>query len=246
MGVILTEEQKKSPLMKYYERDIKQVPPALFEQIMGGSWNDEDALLFKDVNRLFEEGYLPGEFGVFHLPSGGISIANCTPMPGVTPEMFDWWFAWHGLDPLRYTIWDKDDHYYCKTRNPEIALNDSLSMRERLWNTTHDVKETMIEGAPMAEIVISFLPPEKMGFDPEKLAAFDGTIVCGPNMVHFLRPVEGGCELRTRFWFEDPDGPSDEMFAKALLIHSIKEFTHLAEILPEIYEEYKDNFTVGL
>lgn len=30
---------------------------------------------------------------------------------------------------------------------------------------------------------------------------------------------------------------------KALLMHNIKEFTHLASILPEVYGEFKDKFT---
>lgn len=240
--VIWTEEQKKSPLYKYYKREITPVLPEVFQQIMTGTFDDSKVLLFKDKDKLFDSGYLPGEFGVFRLPGGGYSVANKTDMPGVTPEMFDWWFAWHGLDPMRYTIWDKEDHYYCKTRNPEIALNEKLSMKERYWHTTHDVKESMMEGAPVTELVLHFLPPEEMGFDKEKLAAFDGTIVCTPGMVHFLRPTGQGSELRTRFWFDDPSIPFDEMAARALLVHNVKEYTHLAKILPELYEEFKDRF----
>lgn len=242
MGVILTEEQKKSPLMKYFERDIAPVPEDLAEQILRGSFDDSEALLSEDKDKLFDEGYLPGEFGVFHLPNGGFCVANCTQMPGVTPEMFDWWFAWHGLDPMRYAIWDKDDHYYCLTRNPEIALDASRPMRERYWHTTHDVKESLMDNTPIADVVLHFLPPEEFGFSAEKLADFDGTIVCTPGMAHFVRPVEGGSELRTRFWLENPDIPADEMFCRALLYHNVKEYTHLAEILPEVYAEYKDRF----
>ncbi len=28
-------------------------------------------------------------------------IANLVYMPGVTVDMFDWWFAWHGLGEFR-------------------------------------------------------------------------------------------------------------------------------------------------
>lgn len=108
------------------------------------------------------------------MPSGGYEVANCTQMPGVTPEMFDWWFAWHGLDPMRYIIWNKDEHYYCKTRNPEIALNEKLTMKERYWHTTHDVKESMLKDAPVVDLILNFLPPEEMGFDPEKLKSLPG------------------------------------------------------------------------
>lgn len=240
--VNLTEEQKKSPLYKYYEREIAPVPDDLAKQIMTGEFDDTAVLRFEDKDKLFDEGYLPGEFGVFRLPGGGFSVANKTDMPGVTPEMFDWWFAWHGLDPMRYIIWDADDHYYCKTRNQEIALDGSLSLRERYWHTTHDVKETLLDGTPVADVVLHFLPPEEFGFSKEKLESFAGTIVCTAGMAHFLRPTENGSELRTRFWLDNPDIPCDEMFARALLMHNVKEFTHLAKILPEVYAEFKDQF----
>ena len=29
------------------------------------------------------------------MPNGTGFLANRTEMPGVTPEMFEWWFAWH-------------------------------------------------------------------------------------------------------------------------------------------------------
>ena len=77
---------------------------------------------------LFDDGYLPGEFGMYALPDGGTMIANLTDMPGVTPEMFDWWFAWHGLDSFRYTIWDKDDHYYCQSLSVEQNLEPRGSL----------------------------------------------------------------------------------------------------------------------
>ena len=37
-----------------------------------------------------------------------------------------------------------------------------------------------------------------------------------------------------------------EMMGRSMLMHNVKEFTHLAEILPDLYNEFKDNFTVGL
>lgn len=240
--VPVTEEQKKSPLYAYYEMDIDPVPPELLGRIMTEKFNDGDVLLFEDKDKLFDDGYLPGEFGVFKLPGGGYSIANLTKMPGVTPDMFDWWFAWHGLDPLRYAIWDKEDHYHALTRNPEIALDTSLSMKERYWHTTHDVKESLMGEDEPKTAELTFLPPVEYGFNAEKYAAFDGTIVCTRGMCHFLRPTEEGSELRTRFWFDMPGFP--EMAARAFLAHNVKEFTHLAKILPELYGKYKDKFEV--
>lgn len=238
--VPVTEEQKKSPLYAYYELEPEPVPPELLERIMTETFDDGDVLLFENKNQLFDDGYLPGEFGVFRLPEGGYSIANLTQMPGVTPDMFDWWFAWHGLDPLRYTIWDRDDHYRALTRNPEIALDASRPMRERYWHTTHDVTESLMGEDEPQTAALTFLPPVEYGFDAERYAAFDGTIVCTRGMCHFLRPVGGGSELRTRFWFDIPG--FTEMAARAFLAHNVKEFTHLARILPELYGKYKDRF----
>ena len=257
MAVPVTQEEMRSPLYEYYQLDIAPTPPEKAAQIMAGNFDPAGALHPRDMNRLFDEGYLPGEFGWWSLEDGGMVLANLTPMPGVKPEMFDWWFAWHGLASMRYKIWDKDDHYYCQTRNPEVALNDSLSMKERYWNTTHDIKEAMLDGQEPVDVCLTFVPPATVGYDSEKLKDFQGTIVCtaGPVMMsHFVRPVEGGSELRTRFWFgyqwvngkivRVPEFTPTDMAVKALLMHNVKEFTHLAEILPSLYEKYHNDFQV--
>ena len=97
-----------------------------------------------------------------------------------------------------------------------------------------------------------------MGFDTSKIGTDAcSTIVCanGPTiMCHFVRPIEGGVELRTRFWMGWtvrnrkaykvlPDGmrmPEEPL--RALNLHNIKEFTNLAALLPRIFPEEKDNF----
>lgn len=257
MLVPLTEEEKKSPLYKYFERDMVEPDPKRYAEV-AEPMDPSLALVPEEMNKLFDEGYLPGEKGFCQLPNGTATLANLTPMPGVTVEMFDWWFAWHGLEPMRYKIWNHNEHYYCLTQNPEISKNENLSMKERYWNTVHEVHEDT--GLGKEVIFINFRNPADVGFDPEKLKDFKGTIVCAGNeknpvfMCHFLRPVEGGCELRTRFWMGYsiingkptkvvPDGEQfPVMAARGLLMHNIKEFTNLAAILPELYAEYKDKF----
>ena len=255
--VPITEEEKNGPLYKYFIRDMVDADPSVYAQC-------EEPLAPEllhspfEMNRLFDPGYLPSEIGYGVLPDGGAVLENLVDMPGVTPEMFDFWFAWHPLDPMRYKIWNRDQHYYCMTMNPEIANNKSLSYRERLWNTTHDIWEDCNMGKQ--HIHISFRNPVDIGFDPEKFASFGGTIVCSGNemggmMVHFLRPTERGSELRTRFWMGYgiidgkpkkliPDGaPPFPLFpVKALLLHNIKEFNNLAAILPEVYAEFHEEF----
>ena len=255
--VPVTPEEMKSPLYKYFIRDMVAPAQSRYDEVEAPV-EPSLALAAQELNRLFDPGYLPMEKGYCQLQDGTAVLANLTPMPGVTPEMFDWWFAWHGVAPLRYKIWDHDDHYYCQTQNLDKALNSSLSMKERYWDTIHDIEEDC--GMGPEKIQIHFRNPVDIGFDPQKLAEFDGTIVCSGDeyaptiMVHFIRPVDGGCELRTRFWMGSgvvngkpvkliPDGVQFPLQpVKALLMHNIKEFTNLAAILPEVYAEFKDKF----
>lgn len=252
----ITEEDKKKSYYKYYEKDMEPVDPALYEKAAAARLTPEETLHPHDVNRMFEPGYLPGEFGYCALPDGTAYMANLMFIPDVTPEMFDWWFAWHGLDTLRYKIWDKEDHLYAQTQNVEQALDPNLSYREKLWHTRHDITEAF--GPVPKDVVVPFIPPYEMGFDREKFENFDGTIIAMASddvrttSCHFVRPVEGGVELRSRFWFgwclkngeivryDEP--PIPEMVPKGLLAHNIKEFTNLAWLLPRLFAEEKDNF----
>jgi len=259
MPVPVTEQEKQSPLYKYFEMDMAEPSPehyACADEPMPA----EDGLSPLDMNRMFDEGYLPARTGYTQLPDGTAMLSNCVKMPGVTPEMFDWWFAWHGLEPLRYKMWCRDEHHSAITRNPDKARDTSLSMKERYWDTIHDVKEAMSPDGPILDILINFRNPADIGFSPEKLKDFDGTIVCAGNehapvvMCHFVRTVPGGSELHTRFWMgwciKDggpvkaiPDGAVFPIeMPKELLRHNIKEFTNLAALLPKVYPEYKDKF----
>lgn len=257
--VPISEAEKNSMYYKYYVRDMAPIPKEKIEMLMNNPLTPETALRVENMNDLFKEGYLPGEFGWTRMKDGTLTMANITEMPGVTVEMFDWWIAWHGLDPMRYKIWDPEDHYYCLTQNPEKAKNTQLSMKERYWDTTHDVIEDIGNGK--SKIKITFRNPRDIGFDETKLINFKGTIACSGNeespviMCHFVRPTKDGCELRTRFWmgYCVKDGrPKKKVLPPVRLIpesviyklleHNVKEFTNLRSFLPEIYEELKNVF----
>lgn len=257
--VPITEQERQSPYYKYFTREMAPIPQEKLDMLANNPLTPETALQAPNLNDLFKPGYLRGEFGWTRMSDGTLTIANLTDMPGVTVEMFDWWFAWHGLEPMRYKIWDPEDHYYCLTQHPEKAKNAQLSMKERYWNTCHDIIEDV--GTGKQSLKGSFRNPKDIGFDQTLLKKFDGTIVCGGDekspviMCHFVRPTDRGCELRTRFWmgYCVKDGkPKKTKFplprllpakmAIALLAHNVKEYTNLAAILPEVYAEFKDQF----
>ncbi|MCI8992981.1 MAG: phloretin hydrolase [Eubacterium sp.] len=259
MSVIVTEEEKMLPEYRYFTRPMAEADPAQYARIENEPLLPEHALKIEDRNDLFREGYLPGEFGTCVLPNGTAVVANYLKMPGVTVEMFDWWFAWHGLRPIRYKLWDKYEHYDISTSDPEKRKNEALSYRERYWDTVDTAVEDNLGTGPRS-IDIQFRNPADIGFNAEKLSKFHGTIVCAGGehapavMCHFVRPIEGGTELRSRFWagygIKDgkpfkmlPDGQKiPEERGKLMLKHNIKEYTNLAAILPEIFEEFKNRF----
>ena len=199
------------------------------------------------------------------MEDGSGYIANHTIMPDVTVEMFDWWFAWHGLGELRYTLWDPEDHYCACSMNLAQGRSDKLSLKERYWNITHRIKEDV--GAGPDELFACFRKLSEMGFDESKIGTKAcGTIVTANSgilndpmassevMCHFVREIDGGIELRSRFWLGyhiiggkpvkilSDDETTPLMKAKLLLAHNMKEFPNLADLLPKIYPEEKDNW----
>lgn len=265
--VPVSEEDKKRSYFKYYGEPMVPGDPKKYQKVMSGPIDPAKALPFAQRNRLFEPGYLEEELGYCVMPDGTGYLANLTHMPGVTTEMFDWWFAWHGLNDLRYSIWNPEDHYYARSMQKEKAKDPALSLKEKYWDTTHDVLEDT--GLGPEGLYINFKRPGDLGFDQSKIGTpACSTIVCAKGygkgqppfaspdtiMCHFVREVEDGIELRSRFWMgwtvvngKDvkaiPDGMRmPPMGPMSLLMHNIKEFTNLAALLPRVYAEEKDNW----
>jgi len=253
---------------KYFVRPMAAPPAGRLESITEESLDPKDALRIQDRHRLFEAGQLPGSFGWWKLEDGTAVIANQTFMPNVTGEMFDWWFAWHPIDRLRYAIWDPNDHFDVYLEDKAKALDLSKSMQERHWDSLHHIWEDI--GTGNVDLLrIHFHRPRDFGYDESEIGtAACNALVCSnvivvgnadmPDvpvvMTHFLRSVDGGSELRSYFWFgwQMVDGepvkaiPDDveipAMGPKSLLNHNVIEFTNLAAILPEVYAEEKDNW----
>ncbi|MCC8122242.1 MAG: phloretin hydrolase [Oscillospiraceae bacterium] len=263
-----TNEDRKKSYFKYYLQEVSPGDPEKCALITPEPYDNATALRIENRNDLFLPGALPCEFGWWQLEDGTALIANRTLMPGVTGEMFDWWFAWHPIYRLRYAIWDNEDHYDVYVDDPAHTRDMSLSMRERHWDSIHNIWEDI--GTGQVDLLrIHFRNPADMGYDASKLdtdacnaLVAANVIVVGSGdmpdvpvvMTHFLRPVEGGSELRSRFWFgwqiidgkpvkSIPDGVKvPSMGPVCLLNHNVKEFSNLARILPLVYAEEKDNW----
>ena len=77
------------------------------------------ALSISDRSKLMEPGYLDVETGYTVMPDGSGFAATLVKMPGVIPEMLDWWFNWHELEGLRYAIWCPVAHTDIRVKDPE-------------------------------------------------------------------------------------------------------------------------------
>jgi hypothetical protein len=257
----LTAADRAKPYAKYFGMPMAPAPREIFELLNKGPVDPALVLPVHDRNKLLKPGYLPVERGYCMMPDGTGFVAGLTKMPGVNPEMIDWWFAWHGLEGLRYAIWDADDHYdiHVAPEDLERRLNPKLNLRERNWSTTDVVTEDVGTGCMVLDI--SFISPQEFGYDSEAFAKGAATAVSAnlglhdPKsrlvcFTHVAREIPGGIELRSRFWIgwniidkkpvrvgENVPREVVAAICKGLAYHCPKEYHNLAAILPNVYRE---------
>ncbi|MFO0654233.1 MAG: hypothetical protein U0787_04055 [Polyangia bacterium] len=132
-------------------------------------------------------------------------------------------------------------------------------------------------GSPLSTVsgthaAIGFVPPKTLGFDEALLAdAQNHTVIAARvslaetpldagYLVHHVRKVPGGSEMRSRFWLggpyaavqagnrrvQIPSAVSRRIRAptldegRDLLVHCSQEMSHLATFLPKLYAEFFD------
>ncbi|KAK8084526.1 hypothetical protein PG997_005797 [Apiospora hydei] len=258
---------------KYFHEDLymySDIIPAIREPLAPGQ-----VLPLKDVSQLLEPGYPKegGENGWCALSDGTAYVASNTRFPGVTGEMIDWWFWWHSVEPERYALWYPYNHVEARSSFAASGRlhRDYLGHREKWLGSTHRVTEFI--GPYHKRIRIQFVEPHDRrcfggGLTPEGLRdAGYKAAVCAVlwdaylplklgEFVHLWRAVEGGLELRSRYWLghqvcqgEDPARlPRGLLGIKRMLageeiayeqfLHDQIEFTNLARILPGLYSEF--------
>jgi hypothetical protein len=216
----LTPEEQAKPYAKYYH--LPPAPPAPHHAQMLADLKPLDpakADRIQDIDRLLDPGYTEGENGYCVLPDGSACVALRHPMPGASPEMIDWWFAWHGLEDLRYRLWYPEMHVSARVDPEDEAkiLQPDRPLRLKFQGLTHHVVED-IGGGVLNAVDISFLTPEDFGFDMTRFRPPFAETVAAANViargvddpadapglpvafVHLVRRTEDGIEVRNRFW----------------------------------------------
>jgi hypothetical protein len=246
----LSKEEMEKGYSKYYFMELSNPDEKIIKILDDGAMNIENVILLEDREKILLCDNSDKKMGYCVLENGSAYVSTVTKMEGVTVEMFDWWFAWHGLESLRYKIWDREDHFDVKTTKREQLLDVNLSDKEKIWGVTHTVVENT--GCGPETIEINFLPPNeffKNGIEGSKVE----TVVWGNGssavMCHTIHKIPNGIELSSHFWLGYnlinnqvvriiPDFVKIPLEApKGLAYHSVKEYSNLAKILPSIYKE---------
>ncbi|NPV60552.1 MAG: hypothetical protein HPY75_12950 [Actinobacteria bacterium] len=257
----LTQEEREKPYARYFHKELAEVPAEDLARVNAGPVDPALATSIHDRDDLMKPGYLAVETGYTVMPDGSGFAATLVRMPGVTPEMLDWWFNWHPLEGLRYALWCPVAHTDIGVKEPARHLDSSgIPLEERNYGATH----YPVEGFNLASaqrIAIEFFSPRDFGLDmamfrePEIARAYCANVVLDllktpfNAFFHAVREVEGGVEYRSRYWlgYTMKNGapvrvrrplPFKMMdLARNNCLHSLIEYNNLASFLPQLYEE---------
>lgn len=259
----LTDAEKKHPLAKYWYQ-IAEVDSQVLVALNSGPMSPSDILQWDDRLDLSNPGYQNVENGWCTLEDGSGYVAVKTFFPGSTAEMLDWWFTWaQKKEHIRYKIWYPGAHY-SMADIPTPGSPDYPNTKSSWGRTRFPVEDV---GLGVSQIRLDFVPPSEFGFETEPDSSSIVTVRVGlPNglfkhtdMIHYVRPVQGGVEMRSRFWMaRDLEAMSgglglvallaDNQFVKKkalpanapkeLAFHCATEYSQLASFLPELYERY--------
>lgn len=205
-------------------------------------------------------GNMPVETGYSVDKDGSIAVAVKTHMPHTSPEMWDWWFGWHGSENARYKLWHPKAHLSAEW---EDGRNDNCYIGR------NSIIEEYIGETPL-DAAIQFKSPLDFGFSFESINQTDKAVyICAKighpkfpvdygYLVHQVRVTPEGTEMRSRFWMSGKyvSARHDNIinhaavkilqkfktlpknFGRDLLLHCAEEMSHLASILPDLYQTY--------
>ena len=179
-------------------------------------------------------------------------------MPGVTSDMFRWWFSDYLQTTEHYRMWHPEDHVWMGWEHKTLG---------EITGSHHLVHEYI--GGELMKLRIQFAwPQEILGYDPTDentvaICARVGELESSLNiaeMCHVARNIPSGVELRSRFWLgviADREAAGWQNFLLSLLAnnpisrqlavseaggidlhkHCMEEMSYLADLLPAIYKE---------
>ena len=254
-------ECASSPYARFYQPEMAPLSPHVREALAVGGVAQDLTPPVAQAAALHDRGYWPVETGYSLCADGAARVFVLTPMAGVKPAMWDWWFAWHGSEAQRYKLWHPRAHVH-------VGWSDGRDDLDHYVGRTSNVVEYV--GSARLGLTIRFVRPSSLGLDEARLAAAGEVAICARGgiagapvetgwLIHHLRPTPDGCEMRSRFWLGGgnvrPRGmegafgaalggvasrlnPLATSQASDLLVHCAQEMGHLATILPALHAAF--------
>ena len=258
------DDDTNTPYGKFFQPDMAPLPRHVIEALEHGPQAGPTLLAFDDLGTLADDGYQQTENGYGVLDDGSIQVAVRTDMPGVTPQMWSWWFGWHGSDSRRYKLWHPRAHVSAAWQDGDDAGRRGSA---RYVGRTSSISEYI--GSSMLHAAIRFLVPATFGLPAAdddvvpvcaRLGSRDVPVDAG-WFIHHIRSTSNGSEMRSRFWLGGPyiavrkaPGLANRVvrpvashilgasadYARNLMVHCAQEMNHLAGFLPALYEQFGD------
>lgn len=243
----LSPAQQSLPYARFFNSAMAPLSAHVREALSVGPVAAARLLALEEAPTLTGSGYHDLENGFGFSPDGALHVAARTELPGVTPEMIDWWFAWHSDEPARYKLWHPRAHVHACWDRPGTGYIGRVSF----------VDEYL--GSRLHHLAIGFVPPAEFGLPS---STEEATYICarcgladfpaqGGVLIHQVRLVSGGSEMRSRFWVGGKHvklGPFSPLLraaaryvgpgaedGRALLVHCAQEMTHFGTFLPELF-----------
>ena len=248
-----------SKYSKYLSKAVNYPDKKTVKNVLNSIIPCNEVLCSKEYCKLQENGYHQYESGYSVMPNGTGYIAFCIDLPDATPEMFDWFFSWHPVEPERYRIMNPEEHInaFITEEDRNRLIDNRLPYNERLWGV-HVLYSEKTEDNEIHDLLLSYNSPYESGFSKNKPCKCKWTAVCGNegSICYFVREKKGGAELRARIWAgidtqeaeEEHSLPESylsiedtEFFIKKTAVHFITDFSNLSSILPSLYRDYCTN-----
>jgi hypothetical protein len=247
---------RAEPWAVFYNEHVLPAHPDAMNALKKGALPVGSLPAKEQVANLLQPGYTDSETGYTLETDGSQRVAVLTRMPGVSPEMWDWWFGWHGCRDSRYKLWHPVAHRAAAWADgrDDVAYIGRVSQIEEYIGKT------------MEKANIAFRHPVELGFPEAALSDKTKDIfICARVgytrwpidfgwLVHQIRRTDDGAEMRSRFFMGGPHiqirwpwMPAfvskilqkmvrlPEQQAIDLLNHCSEEMNHLAGFLPELY-----------
>lgn len=250
-----------SPFAKHFRPELAPLSEAAREAILMGPQAIELFPGLEKAEKLISSRGGKVDTGYAVTAKGETRVFDTTPMPNVTPAMWEWWFAWHGDNAQKYKLWHPRAHVDVSWADGKGNIGEYVG---RTSQVVEYIGSTRLLGS------IRFMPPGALGIDQGSLAEKGEVCICGRIgpvtpavdagwLVHHIFPVVGGSQMRSYFWLSGPhiaarNGNSlatatiraaakvapaaTQVPATDLLVHCAQEMSHLASILPKIYAEF--------